>query len=83
MEIEVRKGFRGNVSVRDYMVKDCIDRGHNLIINHEGKKMTLTPRQLVEKEVSRSSQYFKSKIGTADYQLINFKWEPDEEQSNS
>lgn len=78
MEVRVNKLFRGMVDVRDYTVKECIEKGHALRITHDGEVMILTPDELMSKQL-QISKPMKSKFGSdKDYRLISFKWDPNE-----
>lgn len=76
MEVKVKKLYRGNVDVKSYDRKHCIDNKEELVILHDGKKMTLTPQQ-VKVKITAKSALFTSKIGGEDYYLYSYKWNPD------
>ena len=76
MVIKVKKLYRGCIDVKSYDRKECMDKKENLIIIHDGKKMTLTPVQ-VKVKIKAKSALFTSKIGMEDYYLYSYKWNPD------
>ena len=81
MQKEVKKTYLGCVEVGDKMVKKCINEKENLAIIYKGDKMTLTPEELVSKEVKlhNSDQIRPSTIkGGPSYKLIAYEWNPDE-----
>lgn len=79
MEVNIKKLFNGHVSVRDYMVRQCVAKGENLTIIHENQKMTVplsvikNPQQLFKTEI-------QSKYSNATYQLYDFKWKPERDE---
>lgn len=77
MKKRVRKTIYGCVSLRDYIVEECIAKNEDLTIQYGEKEMTI-PASIVG-EVGRKSTVCKSKYPPYDsYQLINFNWRPDE-----
>ena len=76
MKVESKKIYKGCAEVRDHKARWCIQNNEPLIIEHNGKTMTLSPQELKEKIVSKS-QIQKSKIGGRDYMLIGYEWKPD------
>ena len=79
MTVKVNKIYHGSVSVRDYKVKECLAKNENLVIEHEGKQMTVlheklrNPFQIHKKPMTGK---FDGKI----YYLCDFYWKPDAEQ---
>jgi hypothetical protein len=73
----VKKLYRDCVEVRDYDVQDCIQRNENMTIEYDRDIMTLSPNELINKMVSKSSKTFPSKMGGKDYKLCSYYWEPD------
>ena len=80
MIIKIKKLYKGCVDLRDYNVKDCIKRNENYIINYSGELMSLSPDDMVNKCIHR--QNAPSIIGTDDYELWSYKWEPNEQNRN-
>jgi len=51
------------------------------VLKHDGKRMTLTPKQLKEDHKGVGVKRFKSKINPGEtYHLIDYKWVPDKDQ---
>ena len=48
MQIEVKKVFNGFVSVRDYVVKKCVNRREDLLIEHDGAFMKVPFARLID-----------------------------------
>lgn len=77
MDVPVKVLYKGQVSVRDYLAKKCIEKDESCKITHAGEVMTLSPKELVSKRVSISKE-FESQHGTPAYRLYNYWWEPDQ-----
>lgn len=75
----LKKTYKGNVDVRDYKVKECIDKGESMDILFDNQIMTLSPEDLKTKIVSRSKT-IESKRGGRNYVLYGYNWEPNEEE---
>ena len=65
----------GRAEVRDYDVKECVQKGENFKIEFQNDVMTLTPEDLITKIESKSPQ--KSNFGK-NYVLFGYNWNPDE-----
>lgn len=79
MRKKVNKIWQGFCSVRDYEVKDCFEKGEDLIITHEGEIMTVKNKDL-KNPVQLNPKEIQSKMGTKSYHLFDFKWRPDSER---
>jgi hypothetical protein len=77
MKLSVKKLYLGRAELRDYNVKDCIEKNENIQIEYEKNVMTLSPSELKTKLVN-ISQTFESKNGGKSYKLYAYKWNPDE-----
>ena len=75
--VEVKKLFRNTVSIRDYLVKDCISKGVPLKIIFRGQYMILTPVDLRVKRFQLTNKSFKSKFDKWRYRLFDYHWSPD------
>ena len=79
MKYKVKKLFNGFASIRDHIIKKCINSGSNLIIEFEDKRMTVPfsklkdPFQLHKKE-------FISKYDGSKYKLYDFKFIPSDDK---
>ena len=77
MNYKVKKLFNGFASIRDHILKKCVDLENDLIIEFEDKKMTVplsdlkNPFQLHKKE-------FVSKYDGSKYKLYDFKFIPND-----
>lgn len=78
MRVPVKVLFQGKVSLRDYLVRQCIEKGEKCEVSHDGEIMTMSPEELTSKRVSVSPKEFPSKFGTPAYKLFNYWWEPDQ-----
>lgn len=74
--VTVKKTWKGCVSVRDYMVNEALRTGRNLRINY-GDESMIVPFEEIEERISEYSKKFTSKVGSKDYHLIDFRWQPD------
>ena len=61
--------------VRDYDVKECVQKGESFKIEFQNEVMTLTPEDLITKIESKSPQ--KSKFDGKNYVLFGYNWNPD------
>ena len=77
----VKKTWNGLVSVRDYIVKDCIDKNDSLCIIYKDKSMTIPANELKDRAFQCHKTDIRSKFNSGTYQLYDFKWEIDDEQS--
>jgi len=79
MNYKVKKLFNGFASIRDHILKKCVDLENDLIIEFEDKKMTVplsdlkNPFQLHKKE-------FVSKYDGSKYKLYDFKFIPNDDK---
>ena len=73
-----KKLWCGKVSVRDYVVKDCLKKQEHLTIYYQGEKMILTPKQLTS-YTQWNPRTFKSKHNNQTYALLDFTWTPRQE----
>lgn len=72
----IKKLWNNLVSLRDYEVLGAIKAG-GVVIKFGKYQMTLHPEQL-ERGFQAVGTQFKSKFGTKDYALIDFRWIPDQ-----
>lgn len=80
MDYPVKKlEFDGTVFIRDYAVKDCINKKENMKVTLGGEVMTLAPEDLLMKYATRPSRVYESKFDKGlSYKLIGYNWEPDQ-----
>ena len=79
MERVIKKLYRDCIELRDYDVQDCIQRNETMKVKYDRDVMTLSPGDLVNKLVRKSTTTFKSKIpGGKDYKLCAYDWNPDD-----
>lgn len=80
MRYKAKKIYNGCVSVRDYMVKSCRVKKEDLELEYEGKVMTIPLGQLTKDNGFQfHRRKFKSKWDNTTYELIDFKFKPDDE----
>ena len=75
----IEKLFNGFCSIRDYLVRQCIQDNKSLIILYQGKSMVLTPQDLKTKKHQLNSNRFISKW-QGSYALWDYEWMPDNKQ---
>jgi len=73
----VKKLYKGYASIRDYIVQECLKNEDGLVIEYEGKIMTIYNSQL--KTFQLHTRKFISKFNNETYELVDFKFLPDEE----
>jgi hypothetical protein len=57
MDYPVKKlEYDGTVFIRDYSVRDCIEKNENMRVMLNDEVMTLTPKQLTTDYVSRPTE---------------------------
>lgn len=80
MTIEVLKQYGKYVSVRDYLVSECIDLQENLVIWHDNKHIVV-PFLFLSKKLIQSGKNkpLRSKFNKKTYRLIDFIWKPTED----
>ena len=76
MKFKVNKLWRGHVSVRDYIVRKCTKLKEDLIIEHDGKEMTLPYRKLKNPKQIHAKKIQSKFKGT--YTLYDFPWAPED-----
>ena len=74
-KITLKKLYNGYASIRDYIIKECIQQEKEICVHYKNWKMTLTIKDL-ENCFQFHNQTFKSKWGTNSYQLYDFKFIP-------
>ncbi len=75
MKVKVKKLWHGSVSVRDYIVKECHQKGEDLTIEYDGKVMTVPNGMLLFGHKNKMTNVSQFKEET--YDLIDFFWRPD------
>lgn len=75
MKKEIKKVYKGQVDLRDYDVEKCIRTKQRMEITHGGRKMFLTPEELVSLRISISDE-FESQNGGKSYKLYGYVWNP-------
>jgi hypothetical protein len=82
MEITVTKNYHGYVSVRDYLLQECIDKNDKLVINHDKQKMTLVGDGLKTGIVLCPIVFCSDYNSGQEYTLVDFKFKPDQRGPN-
>lgn len=78
MKRNLKKLYKGLAEVRDYDVQECIHNKESLKIIYNFEIMTLSPVDLMNKLVKKSTTTFESKVGGKNYKLCAYDWNPDE-----
>jgi hypothetical protein len=68
--------LKAKITLRSYWVNRAIADNEEIKVVYKDRSMVLTPRKL-KNPISR--RLFKSKIGRGDYELLDYKWTPNEE----
>ena len=68
-------------SVRDYIVKGVYNSKEDLIIECAGQQMTIPNDKLMEGRFSKD--VFISKHDNRPYQLVDYKWQPDQQKQQT
>lgn len=87
MELIIKKLWYGDnlrgtpkVSLRDYWVKKALEGIGYVWVVYRGKRMKITQKVL---ENPLEKRAFKSKIGSFDYELWDYKWMSKEVKKNA
>jgi hypothetical protein len=64
---------QAKITLRDYWVKRALKDNVDIIVQYRKQKMYLSPRKLRN---PLSKRPVKSKIGSFDYELWDYKWRP-------
>ncbi len=78
IHVEVKKLFNGFASVRDYMIDRAVVRGQDITIHYKLQTMKIPLDRLKSKWQMHATK-FKSKFGTGEYMLYDFKFTPEGE----
>lgn len=74
---KIKKLFLGHASIRSHIVKKQLEKKAGIIIDYNGRKMTLNYEQLKKgKQLTREE--FQSKFNDKVYKLYDFLFVPDE-----
>ncbi len=82
LKTKVKTKFQGLVWVHERYVKS-LEEGRSLLIEHQGKWMTVTPDFFKEKPPKKGVESFREKFGSDRgkyYYLYGFKFIPDDNQ---
>ena len=78
IKIHCKKDFRGNIDIRDYLVKSAIDEGKSITVtcgSFPGKSV-YAPEEL--KNPLKISEPYKAQYGTVgSYRLHSYAWKFD------
>jgi len=72
MVYNAKKVWLGHISIRDYLVQECINKKEDLIIEFNGASKRFPCRSLPTYLNNTYNMTFKSKYGGKDYKLIEF-----------
>ena len=75
-KVIVKKLFNGCASIRSYIVEKCIEESRGLIISYNHFIMSVDSKDL-DKHFRFHKIEFESKYNNSKYQLIDFKFKPD------
>ena len=75
-KVKVKKLYYGRASIRDYIVKKCIEKNQEICVHYKDQKMTLTVEDL-KNNFQFHVLNFKSKWGTKPYQLYDYLFKTD------
>ena len=76
-KVKIKKLFLGHISIRDYIVEKAIKKEQGITVSYEGMKMVISLEQLKHR-FQFHQQRFCSKFSEKKYELIDFKWKPNE-----
>lgn len=68
------------IDIRSYERQKALRRNENIVLEYNGKRMTLTPPQLRNKKRILHKEKVQSKINPQQtYYLLSYLWQPDKE----
>lgn len=73
-QVQVKKIFKGYVSVRDYIVAQARENLVGVDIYYKAQVMSIGLKELDKGIVD--PKVHKSKYNSIEYKLIDYKWEP-------
>ena len=76
MKRVVQKVYNGKISIRDYEMKNCIDRGEDLEIVFKDYTMTIPKDKVCEGIHTKNFQPARWGMNPT-YELIDYPWRPD------
>ena len=63
--------------VRDYIVKDAIQKNEDLVVQYGIDVMTIPCGEIKSRIKEKPPKVYKSKFSDQEYRLIYFEWIPD------
>jgi hypothetical protein len=76
MIYHARKIYNNCVSVRDYVIRQCLLNNDGLVIEFSGEKMFLDIPDLRDAWQQLTKKSFNSKFRPQKYELFDFPWRP-------
>lgn len=76
--MKVKTLFKGQVGVAVAFVQACVKDGRDLIVEHDGKTMTI-PHAKIRESIKGKSDMFRDRYGRDPYYLLYFVWRADPE----
>jgi len=76
-KVKVKKLFLGHVSIRDYIVEKSLEKQKGIVVNYNGRKMTI-PLERLKNRFQIHRQKFQSKYSEQKYELLDFEFIPDD-----
>ena len=80
-KIKISRLFHGFASPRSYLVEEAIKEKQGIILECEGKQMTIPPEEVETRIVKKNKEQFKSKHDNRIYCLYDYIWTPDPDLS--
>ena len=66
-------------SIRDYAVKECLNRQESLCVTFKEDRMVLTPEQLKDHEQFTPDLIISRYKDYPSYYLFDYEWQPDKQ----
>lgn len=76
-KVKVKKIFLGLISIRDYIIEKAIGKKEGIIVKYQNQEMII-PYERLKNGTQFHSRKFQSKFGNKTYELIDFKFVPNE-----
>ncbi len=91
MELPIRRVYKGNMTIPDFVTEYCILNNKNIKCSYKGESMTLTPENLAKDIIKKGPKNhilalpinIISSNHDRIYGLYHYKWKPDEKASRS
>lgn len=76
---KIEKLYKGYASIRSNILKLCLDKGYDLVVQYKDDTMTI-PYKNLKDNTQFTVRKFKSKFDNREYELFDFKFISDKDK---